>query len=267
MKVDIFRLISVAPNGIGNKENGLLDLLYSYLLCENGLDYYKYIKVNQIGADQGIEEFVDIRKGFVHINIIFNTDLNFDKLNDITKNKLRLDIIHAGLLRLGDKDPKFSKITLEKIKKEILERDFNFELEGKIRKNRFDDITSFKLLINPQTKYFDYFFLIQKDGKNLCRIPIYRGKPSTYYLDSFFSTLTWNNESQLTVTGKEKQMKIILDTTSCKLTFQNLTKYPKPPLWEMMRADIDEQQSSNAYENWLDSLPPGYSAIIRDNDN
>jgi len=267
MKVDIFRLISVDPNGIGNKENGLLDLLYSYLLWKNGLDYYSFIKVNQIHQDQGIEEFVEIEEGFVHINIIFNTDPNFDTLNDAKKNKIRLDVIHAGLLRLADEDLKFSKIILEKIKNEILERDFNFELEGKIRKSTFDDKTVCQFLINPQTKYFDYFFLIQKDGNDLCKINIYRGKPSTFYLDSFFSTMIWNNENQVIIEGKEKQMKMILDVANCKLNFQNLTRYPIPPLWEMEKAEISEQENMTAYENWLHSLPPAYSAIIRESEN
>jgi hypothetical protein len=267
MKVDIFRLISVDPHGIGNKENGLLDLLYSYLLWKNGLDYYRFIKVNQIHQDQGIEEFVEIEKGLVHINIIFNTDPNFDTLNDANKNRIRLDIIHAGLLRLADKDPKFSKTNLEKIKDEILERNFNFELEGQIRKSPFDDTTVCRFLINPQTKYFDYFFLIQKDGSDLCKIPIYRGKPLTYYLDSFFSTVTWNNKNQVVIEGKEKQIKMILDVANCKLDFQNLTQYPKPPLWEMANAEIDEQDNKTAYENCLHSLPPAYSAIIRESEN
>lgn len=267
MKVDIFRLISVDPNGIGNKENGLLDLLYSYLLWKNGLDYYRFIKVNQIHQDQGIEEFVEIEEGIVHINIIFNTDSNFEALNDVNKNRIRLDIVHAGLLRLAEEDPKFFKATLERIKNEILERNFNFELEGEIKESPFDNGTICKFLINPQTKYFDYFFLVLKEGKDLCKVNIYRGKPTTFYLDSFFSTVIWNNKDLITIEGREKQMKMTLNVVKCDLNFQNLTEYAVPPLWEMMKAEISEQENKNAYENWLHSLPPAYSAIVRGNEN
>lgn len=267
MKVDIFRMTSIDPYGVGNKENGLLDLLYSYFLNKYGLDYYPYLVVNQIHQEQGIEEFVDIQKNEAFVSIVFNTAPSFETLDDLHKNKIRLDLIHAGLLRLSEKDERFSKSILEKIKREILDSNFTFDLPGEIRKNPKDESTIFRFVLRPHTKYFDHFFLIQRDGKDLCKMHVYRGKPYTSYFESFFSKVTWKPNNRIVIEGKEKQMKITFDFEKCKILFENLTQYPKPPLWEMSRADISEKENLTAYENWIHSLPPGYAAIIRNSEN
>jgi hypothetical protein len=267
MKLDIFRLISIDPYGVGNEENALVDLLYSYFLGKNGLDHYREIKVNQVHQEQGIEEFVDIEDKYVHVNIIFNTDPNFDNLDDLSKNKIRLDLIHAGLLRFAEKDNRYPKSILEDIRNEILRNNFNLELLGQVQKNPYDESISYRLVIRPQTKYFEYFFLIQKEGKDLCKIPVYKGKANTFYLAALFSKVMWKTKNKVVIEGLEEQMQMTLDSDNCNLTFQNLTEYSKPPLWEMSRADISDQDNLNAYENWIHSLPPGYAAILNNNQN
>ena len=267
MKIDIFRLISVDPRGIGNTGNGLLDFLYSYLLWQNGLGYYKYIRVNQIHQDQGIEEFVDMEEGKVHINIIFNTDINFDALDDIEKNRIRLDIIHSGLLRLSDKDPNFSNKTLRKIRDEILQKEFNIEVECLIKESPYDNNLFCKILVNPLARCFDYYILLQKDDNVLCKIHFFRSNPLTYYFEVIFNKISWKTEGEVIIEGSENQMKMSLDVNNCKLDFQNLTIYPSPPLWEMANAEISEQEKRSAYQNWLDSLPPAFSAIIGQSEN
>lgn len=267
MNIEYFRLVSVDPQGIGNKGNGQIDLLYSSLLNLYGLNYYKSIKVNQIAPNQGIKEFVEIEKGFVHVNIIYIIDPRFDSLADFEKNKIRLEVIHAGLLRLAKEDDKFAKVKLERIRNEILENKFDFAIEVFKKENPVDNKFLSKLIIRPQSGYFDFFLQVINEGHRVCEIHLYKGKSTPFYVDSFFSKIIWVGINQLIIEGEEKQMRIIIDINECNVSFDNLTSYSKPPLWEMMRVGLTQEENNNAYENWLHSLPPAYSAIIRNSDN
>jgi hypothetical protein len=267
MKIDIFRLTSIDPDGVGNEENGLVDLLYSFLLWRNGLDYYKYILVNQIGKNQNINEIVQIKGGRVHINLIHATDKNFDQLDDIRKNMAKVDIIHDGLQRLGKVDPRFSTELLNKVRDQIVSNNFSVVLESVGKDSPFEKGVSGKMIILPTSKYFDYCLLIKNGDKEVCRQFIYRGMPTSYYYYSLFSSAKWKNRTTFIVEGREKQMRLKLDVSNCKVVFENLTQYPSPPLWEMMKVGISEQESKSAYENWLHSLPPAVAAMIRVHEN
>ncbi|MFT3677209.1 MAG: hypothetical protein QM781_15035 [Chitinophagaceae bacterium] len=267
MKIEIFRLISIDPNGIGNRGNGLLNIIYSYLLWKNGLDYYRFIKVNQIGREQQVKEFVEIDKGYVHINLIYPTDKDFNLLDDDNKNKIRLEVAHAGLLRLAEVDSRFSISKLNKIHEEVIKNNFQIALESDGKINQFDKGVLVKLLILPSITYFDYHLIIQRDGAEICRQFLYRGKPAPDIVTYFFSKPKWKNKNELVIEGEEKQMRLRLNISNCNLEFQNLTQYPSPPLWEMMKVGISEQESKSAYENWLHSLPPAVAAMIRDHEN
>ncbi len=262
-RLDYLRLISIDPNGIGNEGNGMLDILYSYLLYENGLSFYKYIKINQIHQSQDIKEFVDFDKGKVHVNIIHNTPSNFDYLDDISKNKIRLEVIHAGLLRISKEDERLQKDKLEKIREEILLKKNYFIIDGIVSVNPFDKNITCKILITPQAKYFIFSLDVKNKDSYLCKVDLYRSKPLVYYLDSFFSIIKWINKDELYVGGKAKQMSILLNLSNCDIQFKNLTQYNKPPLWEMGKTETNNTEKRVAYENWLDSLPPEYAAVIR----
>lgn len=267
VKIEIFRLISIDPDGIGNQGNGLLDILYSYLLWKNGLDYYKFIRINQIGREQQIKEFVEIKKGKVHVNLIHPTDKKFDLLDNFSKNRIRLDVIHAGLLKLAEVDSRFSSNVLEKIREDILKNNFNVSLDGEWKVNQFDRTVQFRFSVIPYTDFFDYYITVQRDGIEICKQFLYRGKPNPSIAFYFFSRPKWKNKNELLIEGEEKQMRIRLDISSCTLEFQNLTQYTNPPLWEMMKVGIGEQESKSAYEDWLHSLPPAVAAIVRDSNN
>ncbi|MFT3677208.1 MAG: hypothetical protein QM781_15030 [Chitinophagaceae bacterium] len=267
MKIDIFRLTSIDHAGVGNEENGLVDLLYSFLLWKNGLDYYKYILINQIGKDQQIKEVVQIKNGRVHVNLIYTTEKNFDQLDDYRKNTIKVDIIHEGLQRLSKVDPRFSDELLNKIRGQIISKNFSVELESIGKNSPFDKEVSGKMVILPTPKYFDYYLLIKNGSKEICRQFIYRGAPTSDYFYAFFSRAKWKNNITFIVEGREKQMRLKLDVSNCKVTFENLTHYPNPPLWEIMKVGISEQESKSAYENWLHSLPPAVAAMIRDHEN
>lgn len=264
-KLDYLRLISIDPYGIGNEGNGMLDILYSYLLRENGLSFYNYIKINQIHQSQGIKEFVDFDKGKVHVNIIYNTPSNFDFLDDFSKNKIRLELIHEGLLRLSKEDERFQKGKLEKIREEILLKKFYFIIEGVISVNPFDKNIISKILITPQPKYFIFSLEVKNENNFLYKVNLYISKPLVYYLDSFFSIMKWTKKDELYVSGKSKQMNILLNLSNCDIQFKNLTQYNKPPLWEIGKAEASDTEKKVAYKNWLDSLPPEYAAVIRNN--
>lgn len=264
-KLDYLRLISIDPYGIGNEGNGMIDILYSHLLNENGLSFYKYIKINQIHQSQDIKEFVDFDRGKVHVNIIHNTPSNFDHLDDFSKNKIRLEVIHKGLLRLSKEDERFQKNKLEEIREELLSKKFYFVIEGVVLVNPFEKNIISKISITPHSKYFIFSLEVKNENGVLCKANLYTSKPLVYYLDSFFSVMKWINKDELCVGGKSKEMNILLKLSNCDIRFKNLTRYNKPPLWEMGRAEATDIEKKVAYENWLDSLPPEYAAVIKNN--
>jgi hypothetical protein len=56
-----------------------------------------------------------------------------------------------------------------------------------------------------------------------------------------------------------------VDVIKCSVDIVNYSKYEKPPFFEMMRSDIPESDIEIAYQNWLNSLPPGHADFLREN--
>src|ERR1700750_616627 len=118
MKLHIFRLESVVPEGVGGPEAGAIDLIYSILLQECDCDYYTYIHINQIGDD--LNEVILKENKKIYINVKYPSK-GFSSKSTSEKNLIRLDIIHLALLRIADKEKKLDVNKLEQIKNLILQ--------------------------------------------------------------------------------------------------------------------------------------------------
>lgn len=261
MRFDVVRLTSTAEKGIGNAGNAMLDIIYSMLIQQKGLDYYWHVKINQISDPQLEGFFVESRK--VHVNVLFDTPENFHNLADVDQNKIRLEIIHQGMMKLSEIDKRFKPGLLEEIRNGILDRNFKFKIVQLDAINPVNPSIWAGLQIEPNSSFFDFYLVVKEHDQQKIGQLIFRGRPSDYYIDQLFAKCEWLNVHEFIITGAEKQMNIRFECKQSKLTLENLTTFAKPPLWEMMKYQSEADET--AYQNWIRSLPPAFSAIIRDN--
>jgi hypothetical protein len=266
MEVEILRLISVVEHGVGGPETGAINLIYSFLLRKYKLDFYSYIRINQIGED--LQEFVMKEGGKkIHINIRYPASEDYELKTVTERDLIRLDIIHKALLRLSANDSRIQVEKLENIKNEILQNEFLFDIQYKEWKYKKDEKLSAKIIIRAYEDRFDFFVLIEEDKKEKYRLLIYQGKTTDFYIDALFFYGKWKNINEFMITGKNKEVEIHIYIQESKMQYVNLTGYEKAPFFEMMKANITKQDASHAYEDWLHSLPPAHAAIIRKADN
>ena len=259
------RLGSVVPHGVGGPEAGALDLIYLFLLMEHGLNAYKFIFINQIGDD--LNEVIIKQGKEIYVNVQYPASNDFELKSDDDKNRIRLDVIHTGLLRIAAKEKKLDIQILERIKNKILENNFSFEFEYKRYINTKNKNLIAKLIIHPKKDSFQYYIQIEKQGKVKCKQPIYNGLTNTFYVDDLFKTGKWKNDTSLIITGAKKEVEIHLTVENCEVKYKNLTTYENPPRFQLFRTDITAEEKEKAKEDWHHSLPPAIAAIIRDANN
>jgi len=261
MKTEIINLGSVVKNGVEGPENGAINLIYSYLLQEYGLNFYNRIKINQIGDD--LEELIMRENKKIHINIRYPADPNYVNKPISEKNIIRLNIIHAALLRLAHAYNRLEVDKLEAIRNKILENNFIIDIPYKniINPKQKDQVA--KITIQPQENTFTFYVTIEEEVKGKCKILLFNGKTSDYYITALFSYAKWYGTGKVVISGKYKEVEMHVDVNKCSVDIVNLSRYEKPPFFEMMRSDISESDIEIAYQNWLNSLPPGHEDFIR----
>jgi hypothetical protein len=260
MKAKI-RLNSVVPNGVGSgPESAAIDLIYSFLLPKYGQDAYSHIGINQIGDD--LEELIIGDGKKVYINIRYPVYADFDSKSSEEKNLIRLDVVHSALIRIAKQDKKLEVEKLLAIRDEILANNFSFEFECKTYRNKRNEKLVAKIVVHPEMNKFDYYVVVEDSGELKCKLIIYSGITVTLYFSELFSIGRWKSENELIITGKNKEVEIHLLIDECKLSYKNLTKYDKPPYYEMMKAGLSEAEKKRAYEDWKHSLPPGHAGVL-----
>ena len=251
-KIVTLRLGSVVSGGLGGPEAGALNLIYSKMLQDHGQTMYNHIAINQIGEDLN-ELIIKEPKGVVYINI------RYSRTSD-RKQVDQLNIIHEALLRLSDEDNQLDRNKLNAIYVSILNCDFKFsfickEYVDKKRK-RFAQLT-----VEPELKLFKYFLSINGEGTS-CKLLVYSGGTDIFYVPAFFDKGEWNTKNEFVLTGKKNETEIRVNYEACSFEVINLTNYPKPPYFQMMRGDISQEEKQAALRDWDHSLPPGFGAIM-----
>lgn len=265
MKTEV-RLGSVVRHGVGGPEAGAINLIYAHLLSEYGQDFYKRIGINQIGEDLN-ESVLKEQANKIHVNIRYPVYRDFESKGIDEKNKIRLEVIHTSLLRIAEYDKRISVNQLELIRKKILDNNFSFSLLCKSFAFNLSKDLMAKIIVHPEMNKFDFYVLIEKQGKVICNQWIYCGITDPLYFTELFSEAKWKNVNELVITGKKKEVEIKILIDDCKIEYKNLTRYDRPPYFEMMRADISSEEKEKAYKDWKHSLPPAVAAIIRGADN
>jgi hypothetical protein len=262
MKGDIFRLGSAVADGVGGPEAGAINLIYTILLQKAGLDVYSFIMINQIGNE--LNELIMKEGKKIHINIRYPVTPGYNQKTPSEKKNIQLGTAHAALLKIAEYDMKLDKNKLEEIRKEILDKNFNFYFGmGKEMICNKNKLLSAQMFVNPQMDCFEYYLQINEAGKEKCKVKIYCAGTDVFYIPMLFHKVKWKNTNEIIINGKEPHVETHVFADKCKAQFINLTKYEKSPVFEMMRMDISEENKKKAHENWLDSMPPESAALLR----
>jgi hypothetical protein len=257
-----FLLNSVVPHGVSGPEAGAIEVIYHFLLPKFKQNVYQCISINQIGDE--LNEFISREPGNkIHINIKYPAYEDFEKKSVAEKNRIRLDLVHTSLIRIAEYDNKLDKTILEEIKKEILSKDFSFDFVCKTFINRKNRSLIAKIVVRPDMFEFIHYVVIEEYGIEKCKILIYRGMTSSFYFNYFFKNGSWKSENELIISGNRNEIEIRVIIDECKVDFKNLTTYPKPPFFELMKTDITSEEREKARLDWHHSLPPGMAALLR----
>jgi len=230
------KLDSVIRHGVGGPESGAIALIYEFLLAEFNQNNYKYIHVNQIGDD--LEEvIVKMPVGQIYVNVRHPAQADFKSKGIDEQNRIRLEIMHTGLLRIAKHEGKLNIEQLESIKRKILTHNFSFNFLVKTFTN--PELTSLKanLIIEPKTDRFDYFISIVENGDEKCKVLIYEGATSVYYFDYFFTKGKWKGDNEFIVTGNRKEVAIHVLVDKCKVEYEGLTELSKTSAFETYKAN------------------------------
>jgi hypothetical protein len=233
MQAEILRLESVVKHGVGGAKTSAINLIYSLLLKKHKINFYSYIFINQVGED--LNEFVMTEEKNVYINIRYPTYEDYELKTVAERDIIRLEVIHNALLRLAEADKRIEETTLNEIKKEIIDKSFCFELEYKNWPNKKYEGLNARVIIEPKEDWFDFYLLIERNGTKICKVHIYRGRPSLHYAESFFFYGTWKISNEFVIEGKIKEVEIHIIVDKCSVSYINLTAYEKAPHFERMK--------------------------------
>jgi hypothetical protein len=252
----MLRLHSVISSGFG-KETGLISFLYSHLLNISRLDFCDLIIVNHIGLE--LEEKIFYDKGKIHINIRYPVDDAFLYKSAREKNVVFLDIIHNALLRLAIEDARMEPIKLEKIRQEILDKDFLFEVEYMVVPSETDKNLVAQILLHPHTDKFDFFARIVYKEQIKWEALIYEGGPSSYYFDDLFYNGKWKGDREFVVGGRRSEIEFHFNADDGRITLINTSEdKSKAPVFSLFRINAGSQE----LQDYINSLPPAVAAII-----
>lgn len=257
-----FRLNSAVRHGVGSdSESGAIDLIYAFLLTEFEQDMYRFISINQVGNDLG--EFVMKERGNqIYVNIHYPVYEDFETKSIEEKNLIRLDVVHTSLLRVAEYDGKFDVHKLEAIKQKILDANFYFEFVCKVCAYKKNENLIAKVIVQPEMDKFNYYCLIEENGKVKCKLKMYCGLTDLYYYRDLFSDVKWKSANEIIITGKKKEVEISILINECEIKFKNLTQYEKAPFFEMMKKDIAESDREKANQDWLKSMPTNVAKLL-----
>jgi len=180
------------------------------------------------------------------------------------RNLIRLDVIQTALYRIADHDKKLDKKKLDEIKNKILQQDFLFHFKLKKFPNSRDRKLIAFNVVNPLMDRFIYYVSAERDGVEIHKIEVYQGITDLYYYSMFFQTGKWKDENTLILPGKKNEVETHVKFDQQRAQHINLTQHPHPPMFQMMRANVDKKEKDLALKNWFQSLPPNIASIITD---
>lgn len=116
---------------------------------------------------------------------------DFETRSEKERNSIRVDIIHTALVRLAEKFQKLDISKLELIKNKILVNEFSFNFLYKTYVYPKRNNLVAKLFMKPYIDRFEFVLVVQDENKEKCKLLLYSGAPSSYYIQNFFQNGRW----------------------------------------------------------------------------
>jgi hypothetical protein len=118
-----------------------------------------------------------------------------------------------------------------------------------------------KIIISPKHDQFDFYVVIEDGEVVRCKLLIYSGLMTDFYIKDFFSKGKWKGTNEFIVKAKDEfEIRILVD--QCTAELLNLSSYEKPPRFEMMKAKLSAADKGKAFKDFIHSMPPAMAAII-----
>ena len=260
-----FQLVSHAAPGIGLPEGGCVSLIYAYLLQTFHCDVYRQITVNHIGDD--MNELVLKKSAYAHVNIRYAINGDFGRKDVDERNRIRLDIIHTAMLQLAAEDSRIESAKLEAIREIIIKNNFRFDIPYKSFENKKYPEWNIKVVVRPSEDVFRIYAIVENNSFKKCELLIYSGVTTDYYFDYFFSSGKWVGAQSFILSGKKKEQEIRILLDECQMELVNLTNYPNPPFFTLLRKDISAEEKEKAHKDFHHSLPPAIGGFVDFNHN
>lgn len=111
------------------------------------------------------------------------------------------------------------------------------------------------VVVNPFEDRFSYNLRVKENDEERCYLHLYDGITDLFYFNDLFKFGKWKRQNMLIISGKEKQTEFHVDIAKCNLQVVKLTNLPTAPLYELMKANLSENQGAQARQGWLKSMP------------
>lgn len=79
--------------------------------------------------------------------------------------------------------------------------------------------------------------------------------PTIQYSSDLFSKGKWIHDTKVVLSGKLKEIEILINISDCSVEYKNLTVFEKPPHFEAFRRDNseeDREKARNILEQFID---------------
>jgi hypothetical protein len=259
----MLRLGSVVEYGFG-PNTGAISLIYSHLLEKYNVGLHENVLVNHIGNDLQ-ELIIKQSKQQIGINIRYQLPNNFNDLEDNKKNIFFTEIIHEALVRLAKDKSQIDITKLAAIRQEVLDKKFSFDILYKTYLNKKHEALLAKVIIHPELSRFNFLISLEDSGVEKCRLLIYTGKTTDFYIADLFFYGKWKNTNEFILSGKRSEIAIHIISDECKIFFVNTSAdNTKAPLFELFKSDADKEKTLKEY---IASLNPAIAAIITQSPN
>lgn len=259
----MLRLGSVVEYGFG-PNTGAISLIYSHLLEKYDVGLHQNVLVNHIGND--LQELI-IRqsKQQIGINIRYQLPDNFNALEANKKNIVFTEIVHEALVRLAKDKSQIDITKLAAIRQEVLDKNFSFDILYKSYLNKQCEALAAKVIIHPELSRFNFFVSIEDGGIEKCRLLVYTGKTTDFYIADLFFYGKWKSANEFILSGKRSEIAIHIIIDECRSIFVNTSEdNTKAPLFELFKSDADKEKTLKEY---IASLNPAIAAIITQSPN
>jgi len=200
----LIHLTSKTGPDIAGPEAETLCLIYMLLLHEYGIDHYRHISITLVGAgdDEVVTKYPG-KKIAVGLRYPVPEDLALKGVDG--RKRVRLDAIHAALLRVAAFEHKLDADLLEGIRRRILKNDLSFEF---VCQREMRGRVQATLVVHADVTGLDYYVMAGEGGRVRFKLWIYSRSASVAQFVEDPLQLAWKDDDQLIISGRSMEEEI-----------------------------------------------------------